>query len=310
MKKIFLLFLLLLFLQGAVSFSKYGCVTLFPGQSLVTGGMGKECIVIQNSKNLIYWVKITALPYRTGHPEFDKAYNQQPRSINYVGCKSYEKFQKEETCKFCGEDFAYTNFRTGDTLWFLVVGKADTDFCFITGGGPVRIETFIEAHQNDAGSGRDASKKAPVKVSANKIYEGSSAGDRDYYIVKIPAYSLIKFSITYKNGPAGKRRLRYGLGSGGAGGNFFTYCTRDGKRISSDFADGSNSWKKAHFPAVGETATCLLDFRKFKKDVFLPFFVEPPLQYPPPDLPPKPKSDFVLPFYTFSFKIIEIKEQK
>ena len=305
LKKLVFLILLIPFLSGKISFSQYGCAKLSPGQSLEIKGMGRDCVVIESSKNLIYWVKITALPYKTGNPEVDRIYNQQPRALNYVGCKSYEKFLKDETCKFCGEDFSYTNFKIGDTLWFLVVGKADTDFCFITGGGPMRIETIIKSHQNDAGSERDASEKAPVSVSVDKIYEGSSAGDRDYYIVKIPAHSLIKFSVTYKKGPAGPRKLRYGLGGGGPEKNFFTYCTKDGKKTSSAFADGSSRWKKAYFPAVGETASCILDFRKAEKDIFLPFFIEPPLQYPPPDQPLKAKSDFVLPLYTFSFQIIE-----
>ncbi len=311
MRKAFFLLLAGIFLRASVSFNSYGCKVIKPGQS-ITLQRNVSCLVIENSRDTIYWVKMTALPFHTGDPELDAGFNSQPRAINYVGCDTYEEFIKEEGCKFCKEDFSYTEFKVGQTLWYLVVGNSHTDFCYITGGSPMRVETTVVERQNDAGSGRDSDKKHPVFVQADKEYSGTSASDWDWYGVKLPREKLIKFSITYSSGPEGKRTLLYGLGSGGPTVNYFTYCTSAHRMVSSQFRDGSKAWYSAFFPHVGETAYCYLKFPKKKPEdpdyIILPFFIKPPPQYPPPDEEAKPKDQYKLPTYTFSFEVVEKKK--
>lgn len=312
MRKIALLIFMGLFLWGGVSFERYGCKVITPGQS-ITLGKDVDCLVIDGSNELVYWVKMEAIPFQTGNPQLDQILNEQPRALNYVGCDTYREFLQKKGCKFCKEDFWDTEIKTGQVLWYLVVGNDKTDFCYITGGVPMKVETVVVKHQNDAGSGRDASHDFRVAVDVNKVYQGFSAGDRDWYLAKLPRDKLIKFSITYTSGPAGKRKLYYGLGSGGPTENYFTYCTASHKLVYAQDRSGSRAWYSAFFPGVGETAYCYLKFRKKKPEdpdyIVLPFFVKPPLQYPAPDEGGKPKSQYKLPEYEFSFQVVEEKKK-
>lgn len=311
MRKILLLFFMGLFLWSGVSFENYGCKIITPGQSIILG-QNVPCLVIEGSKDVAYWVRMEAIPFRTGDPQMDQILNEQPRALNYVGCDSYKEFLKREGCKFC-KGFAYTKFKLGQVIWYLVVGNNRTDFCYITGGVPMKVETIIVKHQNDAASGRDASHDFRVPVVVNNVYQGFSAADEDWYLAKLPREKLIKISITYTSGPQGRRRLHYGLGYGGPTENYFTYCTAKHKLVSAMEGSGSRAWYSAFFPRVGETAYCYLKFKKKKPEdpdyVVLPFFVKPPLQYPPPDLGGKPKSQYKIPEYKFSFEVVEEEEK-
>ena len=310
MRKIALIFALtgLLLASGQrPDFSIYGCAVMKPGESR-TFPKGKNCIIFDNARDTIFWVKMTAIPYHTGDPQYDRLWNSQPRSLNYVGCTSYDYFNSLEGNKF-EEGFDYTDFRVGETVWFLTVASREDDFCYITGGGAMKVETMVVEKQNDAGSGRDTTSREPAYVEVNKTYEGASAVDEDWFRVKLPKEKLIKFSITYKDGPSGPHRLVYGLGWGGPGKNYFTYCTANHKLVSSLAYDGSRAWYSAFFPRVGQTAYCYLKYRKKKPEdpdyVVIPLWVKPPAQYPPPDEAKKPKSAYRLPRYTFSFQVVE-----
>ncbi|MCD6454090.1 MAG: hypothetical protein J7L62_02180 [Candidatus Aminicenantes bacterium] len=313
MKKLALLAFMAMLIKGGVSFNSYGCKVITPGQS-ITLGKDVPCLVIDSSKDVVYWVRMEAIPIRTGDPQLDQALNNMPRALNYVGCDTYREFSKEEGCKFCKNDFSTTEFKVGQVLWYLVVGNNKTDFCYVSGGVPMKVDTIVVKHQDDAGSGRDASHDSRVMVGVNKIYQGFSANDYDWYVAKLPKEKLIKFSITYTNGPEGKRKLLYGLGSGGPTENYFTYCTASHKLVSSLYRDGSRAWYSAFFPGVGETAYCYLKFKKKKPEdpdyILFPFFVKPPLQYPPPDEEGKPKEQYKLPEYSFSFEVIEENKKK
>lgn len=310
-RQIVLLVFIGIFLLGAAPYERYGCKVITPGQS-ITIGKDIPCLVIDDSKELVYWVKMKAIPFQTGNSQLDQLLNKQPGTLNYVGCDTYKGFLEAEGCKFCEEDFWDTEFKTGQVLWYLVVGNNKTDFCYITGWVPMEVKTVVIKHQNDANSGRDASHNYRVAVGANKVYRGFSANDSDWYLAKLPRNKLIKFSITYTSGPEGKRKLYYRLGSGGPTENYFTYCTASHKLISSLEGDGSKAWYSAFSPEVRETAYCYFKFIKKKPEdtdhIVFPFFVKPPLQYPPPDLEGgKPKSQYKLPEYKFSFKVVKEK---
>jgi len=311
-KKVVLLALMTMLLRGAVSFNAYGCKVITPGQS-ITLGSNVPCLVIDGSKDVVYWVRMEAIPVQTGDPRLDQIMNSQPRALNYVGCDTYKEFLEEEGCKFCKNDFSYTEFKVGQVLWYLVVGNNRTDFCYVSGGAPMKVDTIVVKHQDDAGSGRDASHDSRVMVDVDRVYHGFSANDRDWYLAKLPREKLIKFSITYTSGPQGKRKLYYGLGHGGPTENYFTYCTASHKLVSSQERNGSRAWYSAFFPRVGETAYCYLKFKKKKPEdpdyIIFPFFVKPPLQYPAPDVAGKPKEQYKVPEYSFSFQVVEEKKR-
>ncbi len=291
-------------------FARFNCAVIKPGQSINTQPQGKKNVVFDGSNDLVYWVRIQALPFKTGNPQLDAFLNQQPRNLDYVGCDSYENFWKDlraGNCVFCKEHFWDLEIKTGDVVWFLVVGNSDTDFCYITSGGPLDIRTKIIAHQNDAGSGRDASLKRPVFVTVNRTYRGSGANDHDLFVARLPRGKLIKFSITYLLGPRGKRKLLYAFVRD-RDLNSPVSCTRTHQLISYQLGGGGVAEKRVFYPGVGETAYCFLKYKKVHpQDDFINIllWVKPPLQYPPPDVEGKPREEYKLPVYQFSFQVVE-----
>ncbi|WP_281950291.1 hypothetical protein [Nitrosophilus kaiyonis] len=306
MAKIFYLFLTISFLFADISFEKLKCQVIKPGGSTIVD-KNHLCLVIDKSKNFIYWVKIKALPFITGDPYINTHFSNNPRSINYVGCDTYENFEKSDTCKMCKESFWDTEIKVGQELWYLVVGNDHSDFCYINGGAPLQVETYIVKKHDDAGSKRDSSFKNPVIINVNRIYHGMSAGDEDWYLINLPTDKVIKFFIKYTKGPSGNRKLKYRIIPEDPVANLPIYCTDDHKTIKAQYGGGSKAWYSIFFPDVGESAYCYLKFKKEKNHSntkLIYFIVEPPLQYPPPDEEGKPKDSYKLPEYEFSFEII------
>ncbi|GEM_PF-3527191 len=314
MKKL-AVFLLLLPLLFPVTFKDMKCVVIHPGDSRTLPG-GAPCVVIDGSNDQIYWVKITTLPYNTGMPELDQDLNAHTRPLDYVGCKTYKELSSAETCILCEEEFVDYEIRTGETVWYLVVGSHSSDFCYFDGGGPLRVETKRVGTQDDAGSKRDAYKYDPVEVEVNKVYSGLSAGDKDWYTVKLPRGKLIEFSITYKDGPPHSYPLYYALIKENKARPFYYpelygYCTASGKLVWGNWRDGSTIWNSGFFPGVGETARCYFKYEKIShpgpesQTATLHFFVDTPLQHPRGAGGGTPREDFRVPTYTFSFRVVE-----
>ena len=305
MKKILLiLFFISLIYSENIDFTKYNCSVIKVGESIDSNS---PCIVFDDSKDKIYWVRLKVLPVNTGDPKLDEIYNNSTFPQNYVGCNSYENFKTLKSGQFTGEDFWDVELKPNDEVWYLVVGSCNNDFCYVTVGGNVHIDTILIRKQNDADSHRDSCKKFPVNVEINREYFGESAYDYDWYIVKLPKNRVVKFSISYIDGPRCDYRLDYGLGSGGISENQFLYCTKNHKTTDTKDYIGDDISKKAYFPKLNETAYCYIkaNSNDNKDFVYYHFYIKPPIQYPPIEKLPMPKEKFVVPRYKFSFSVVE-----